>query len=339
MTRALGAAALGLALAIACGARRANAHDPVTTKVTFGREVRAILSARCTICHAPGGSAPMALTTYQEVRPWARAIREQILTRRMPKWHAARGFGAFTNDITLTPFEQTLLVAWVDGGLPEGQPAGAVAARPASGFPADTPGLVQVVIPARGDVGRLATEGTRWITGWTFAPGDPLITAAVISLDGVSVTSWVAGDRTTTLPPGVAFKSNARIRVDVRRRSETDYEQLYVPRRSVLTLLTTEEPPLRRAWTEQVGCGALRSGAAAELLAVRPLLDRPDARLAVARAGAPATMLGWFRQFDPLYPRTYWLLRPADFGPDARLVGEGSCRVELTLAAPATARR
>ena len=66
---------------------------------------------------------------------------------------------------------------------------------------------------------------------------------------------------------------------------------------------------------------------------MRPLLDRQDARLWVARAGAPPAIIGWFRPFDPLYPRTYWLQRPADFSLDARLLSDGPCRVELTLVA------
>ena len=79
----------------------------------------------------PGGSAPMPLTTYEDVRPWARAIKEQVLTRRMPKWHAARGFGAFSNDPTLTPLEMALITSWVDGGLPRGD--GAKGAKGATG--------------------------------------------------------------------------------------------------------------------------------------------------------------------------------------------------------------
>src|SRR5688572_30564223 len=116
MKRALGAFFLSLLMVLS--ARSTIAHDPITTKVTFAREIRAILSARCVTCHAAGGSAPMPLTTYEEVRPWARAIKEQVLARRMPKWHAARGFGAFQNDPTLTPIEQAMIVSWVDGGLP-----------------------------------------------------------------------------------------------------------------------------------------------------------------------------------------------------------------------------
>ena len=94
------------------------AHDPITTKVTWDREIAPIVKARCVSCHSPGGRAPMPLTTYAEVRPWARAIREEVLTRRMPLWHVVRGYGDFTNDPSLSPFEIALIVSWVDGGAP-----------------------------------------------------------------------------------------------------------------------------------------------------------------------------------------------------------------------------
>jgi len=279
----------------------------------------------------------MPLTTYEEVRPWARAIRDQVLTRRMPKWHAARGYGAFVNDPGLTPFEQAVLVSWLDAGMPEGTPRGAIAARPAGSLTAGIAeeDILRVVVPARADVGRTASGASRWITGWTVAPGDPLITAAVISVDGTPVATWVAGDRPTRLPPGLGIRSGGRLRVDVRRRTATAQESPFTARRSVVTLITTDGTGLRRAWTEQVACGALRNGPPAALIAVRPLLDRAEARLSVSRPGAPAAIVGWFRGFDPLYPRTYWLVRPIDMGPDTRLAGDGPCRVELTLAATA----
>jgi hypothetical protein len=275
----------------------------------------------------------MPLTTVEEIRPWARAIREQVLTRRMPKWHAARGYGAFLNEATLTPYEQALLIGWLDAGMPEGTPRGIAASRPAAGLAAASTdeAAVQVFIAPRGDLGRTSSSRDVWITGWSFAPGDPLITAAVVSVDGVSIAAWVAGDRVARLPSGVAFRSGTRIRVDVRRRPPARDEHPFVPRRSALTLLTTTRAPTTRAWTEQVACGALRNGPPADLLAARPLLDRAEARLWVSRSGAPAAIVGWFRDFDPLYPRTYWLTRPIEMGPDARLVGDGPCRVELTL--------
>ena len=97
----------------------AIAHDRISTKVTWDREIAPIVQARCISCHVAGGKGPMALTTYEEVRPWARAIKEEVLTRRMPKWHVVRGYGDFRNDPSLSPFEIGLIAAWVDGGAPK----------------------------------------------------------------------------------------------------------------------------------------------------------------------------------------------------------------------------
>ena len=92
------------------------AHDPPRTKVTWNGDIARIVNARCVKCHSPGGKGPMSLVTYDDARPWAKAIREEVLARRMPKWHAARGYGQFLNDPTLSPFEIALFVSWVDGG-------------------------------------------------------------------------------------------------------------------------------------------------------------------------------------------------------------------------------
>jgi hypothetical protein len=98
----------------------ANAHDPPGTKVTWNGDIARLVRARCIRCHAPDGKGPMSLLTYEQARPWARAIREEVLARRMPKWHAARGYGQFANDPSLSPFEVALFVAWVDGGAVRG---------------------------------------------------------------------------------------------------------------------------------------------------------------------------------------------------------------------------
>lgn len=81
----------------------------------------------------------MPLTSYEAARPWAKAIREEVLTRRMPKWHAARGYGEFANDRSLTPFEIGLIVAWVDGGARRNPPASASATVPSPEPPAPSP--------------------------------------------------------------------------------------------------------------------------------------------------------------------------------------------------------
>ena len=155
------------------------------------------------------------------------------------------------------------------------------------------------------------------------------------------VGNWVAGDDAVTLPPNTAIRIASPLRVRVQRREPTDYEQPYKARASVLSLVTSTDPPLRRAWTEQVPCGAPRTGRAAELIAIRPLLaDGGAARIWLERAGAPKTIVGWFRDFDPRFPRTYWLARPADFPVDARLQADAPCELQLTLITPVvTARR
>lgn len=342
MRRALGACFSAFLILI--GARPTTAHDPITTKITFAREIRAILAARCAVCHAPGGSAPMALTTYEEVRPWARAIKDQVLTRRMPAWHAARGFGAFKNDPTLTPIEIAMIVSWVDGGLPfssssprapstasavgsASAPLVAAASRRKIGLPA-----VRIAAGAADGSARVAA---RWVSGWSFEPGDPLITSATFSLaDGTLVGTWVAGDDGVMLPADSAIRITPPLRVHLQRRLPADYEERYKARASVLRLVTRAKPPLRRVWTEQASCGAPRSGRAAELIGVRPLLaDKESDRVWLERPGAPKTIIGWFRDFDPRFSRTYWLARSGDLPIDARLQGDAPCQLQLTVIA------
>ena len=72
----------------------AFAHDVITTKITYNREILRIIQARCASCHKPGGTA-FSLLTYDEARPWAKAIQEEVLERRMPPWGAIKGFGDF----------------------------------------------------------------------------------------------------------------------------------------------------------------------------------------------------------------------------------------------------
>lgn len=95
------------------------AHDIITTPITWDREISRIVYERCASCHHDGGQA-FSLMTYQVARPWAVAIKEETLERRMPPWGAVKGFGDFRNDQALTPEQLELIVSWVEGGVPEG---------------------------------------------------------------------------------------------------------------------------------------------------------------------------------------------------------------------------
>jgi hypothetical protein len=97
----------------------ATAHEPITTKVRFNKEVVRVLQRSCLGCHHTGGIA-MSLASYEEARPWAKAIKEELLEKRMPPWHAMRGYGEFRNAPAITQREIDLIVNWVEGGAPRG---------------------------------------------------------------------------------------------------------------------------------------------------------------------------------------------------------------------------
>jgi hypothetical protein len=89
---------------------------------TFSKDVAPIFFNNCVSCHRTGEIAPMSLMTYKEVRPWAKAIREKVLKREMPPWHADPAYGEWTNDRRLSQKEIETIVAWIDQGAPEGNP-------------------------------------------------------------------------------------------------------------------------------------------------------------------------------------------------------------------------
>ncbi|HKY05067.1 MAG TPA: DUF3471 domain-containing protein [Blastocatellia bacterium] len=90
--------------------------------VTFSKDVAPILFKNCASCHRPNDIAPMSLMSYKESRPWARSIKEKVVTREMPPWHADPSHGEFANDSRLTQDEINTVVAWVDQGAKEGDP-------------------------------------------------------------------------------------------------------------------------------------------------------------------------------------------------------------------------
>lgn len=119
-TRLLYAVALSvtvLALTLMSATRTTTAATP-----TFTKDVAPILYKNCASCHRPNDIAPMSLLTYENARPWAKAIREQVATRQMPPWHATQPHGTFLNDRRLSDADRDTLIRWVDGGAPKGDP-------------------------------------------------------------------------------------------------------------------------------------------------------------------------------------------------------------------------
>src|SRR5579864_9467400 len=108
-------ASLGLAAGVLCAADT----DSVTA-VTFNKDVLPILQKNCQSCHRPGQMAPMSFLTYQSARPWAKAMKGAVVTRKMPPWSADTQYGHFVNDPSLKQSEIATIAKWADSGALEG---------------------------------------------------------------------------------------------------------------------------------------------------------------------------------------------------------------------------
>jgi len=93
------------------------------TAATFHKDVLPVLQKNCQSCHRPGQIGPFSMLTYRDTRPWAKAIRQAVVSRAMPPWFADPRYGHFNNDRSLKQAEIDTIAAWVDGGAPEGDPA------------------------------------------------------------------------------------------------------------------------------------------------------------------------------------------------------------------------
>ena len=110
----------GLVLARGAAFEPQYAQKPTAGVPTFAKDVAPILYKNCSSCHRPGQIAPMSLLTYEEVRPWARSIRDEVADGTMPPWHADAPHGSFLNERRLTAAEKDVILKWASGGAPKG---------------------------------------------------------------------------------------------------------------------------------------------------------------------------------------------------------------------------
>jgi mono/diheme cytochrome c family protein len=192
-----------IALAVLLTSIAAGAADTTSTTVTFNKEVLPILQNNCQSCHRPNQIAPMSFLTYQEVRPYAAAIKTALLTKQMPPWFADPAYGHFSNERKLTPEEIRTLVRWVDAGAPEGDAKD----RPApKAFSADgwniKPDLIFAMpkayeVPAEGVIEYtymvLPTGFTKdtWVTAAEVLPGNRKVTHHVIAFVRPPGSPWL----------------------------------------------------------------------------------------------------------------------------------------------------
>ena len=176
---------LGVSIAVvggAAGVQAQSAGAQAAAAPTFHKDVEPILQKNCQSCHRPGQIGPMALLTYEGVRPWAKSIKAKVVAREMPPWFADPHYNQFSNDKRLSDRELATIVAWVDGGAVAGDPK---AAPPPVQWPADgweiQPEIIvtgtEIKVPAKGVVEWITvtvpsgfTKDT-WITSMEVRPG------------------------------------------------------------------------------------------------------------------------------------------------------------------------
>ncbi len=182
----------------------------------FHRDIQPILSRHCQGCHRPGEIGPMSFMTYAEVRPWAKAIKQSVATKRMPPWFADPHHGTWANDRSMPQAEIERLISWVDHGAPEGKPQ----ENPSSpefiqGWNIPTPDLVigmdnPFPVPANSKIDYqyiiipLDLKEDRWVQMVESRPSDPSVVHHVVVFIRAPESKWLrdVAPQTPVVPGG-----------------------------------------------------------------------------------------------------------------------------------------
>lgn len=240
-------AVAALCCVVAFCAIEADSHEPITTSVTFNKEVIRILQKHCLGCHRTGGIAGLVvLDSFEEARPWAKAIKEEVLEKRMPPYQAVKGYGDLAQGYALPQRDVELLVSWIEGGAPRGDekdiPPELTAPDAANSWPLGPPDLV---LQPEGETKIAAGEGFEercfslptnlsrdvLLGAVDFRPGTrAVVHSATFLLEpqpgsatcgktgGEHFGEWVPGQAALRLPAGTAHVLPAGARVALRVR-------------------------------------------------------------------------------------------------------------------------
>lgn len=329
-------------------------HVPITTKIVFNREIAQIFQKKCFQCHTEG-NVSVPLTTYKEARPWAVAIKEEILERKMPPWGAASGFGHFANDMNLTGREISLILSWADGGAPsgvlladedkppvfvpsldsweQGPPDEVIPVAQNVKVPSDAPYRVE-----RFDVST-GLKQAKWLRALQLKPADrkPIRYAAVYDSRGRWLGTWTPSSQVSAMPvdAGVQLPAGAKLAVEIGYKGNPDGDGSGA---GELGLYFAEKAPQQSASSveiaspKEVSVASGKTGerfraesaikAATTVTAIFPRLG-PGARSVEVSAIRPDTTvepLLWVSSYRPEWPASYILKEPIALPAGTRLV-------------------
>jgi hypothetical protein len=348
-----GVAGLVVAGALLLAPPTVYTHTPITTSIVFQKEIAQIFQRKCFQCHTDGNIS-MALTTYREARPWAVAIKEEILERRMPPWSAVNGFGHFANDMSLTAREVSIILSWADGGAPSGvlladetkQP---VFVPPLTGWEQGAPDAVIKVAANQkieaGSPDRIARfevasglPQARWLRALQVNPADRrgIRYAAVYdAATGRWLGTWTPGQKVHAMPAGVGIQLPARgkLAVEIGYRGFTED----VPGDAELGLYFSEKRPSQVATPLEISAAPITvaAGKTSEKVRTETVLKAATTASALwPRLGAGAKSvevmairpdgavepLLWLKNYRPDWPSPYVFREPVTLPAGTRLI-------------------
>lgn len=333
-------------------------HEVVNTTVTFDREIVRILKRKCLACHSEGNLG-MPLTTYEQTRPWSRAIEEELLRRHMPPWRAVPGYGQFANDMALTNRELQFFVAWVEGNGPKTRGQRLIVnidqgtTRPSDRLTLDfdrwqlgKPDLLKPLaahsIPAgQGDrvhheIIDLGLNSERWIRALEFKPRDRrVVRAAFFSLQetGQWLGSWTPWYGVTTLPENTAYRvpAGSHVVAEIHYRSASQP----VEDRAALGMYFAQGPAAHSPTDLAVEAkregassspserfrGSVKIPAAVNLLALKPDVEAgvESVEVSARKPDGTVQVLLLLRDVLPQWPTPYILKEPVPLPKNTEL--------------------
>jgi hypothetical protein len=346
--------ASAVVLAITLGEQPVYSHKPITTPIIYKKETAQIFQRKCFNCHSENNLA-MSHTTYERARPWARAIREEVLDREMPPWGAVTGFGQFANDVSLTQREMDIILSWADGGAPSGVlkveesvPPVFVPAMPTweAGEPDEVLAVAKPFTVEPGSGTQVQTveltstlASPRVVKGIAFKPGDRRVVryAAIYEArSGRWLWTWTPWQTSMDLPEGVGYKlpAKARLRLEIGYRAAeetaTDKSELGLyfadgpPRQDTSAIVLSAPAPTsvkggtsaHKVRVEAKVANAVRG------IAIWPELGKGARSLevtAIAPDGVVEPLL-WVRDIPADWPSPYVFRTPEPFARGTRLL-------------------
>lgn len=278
----------------------------------------------------------MSLASYEEARPWAKAIKEELLEKRMPPWYAVRGFGEFRNAPRLTQRDVDAIVNWVEGGAPKGDakllPQGPLVS---TDWTLGQPDLV-LTPDAAHDVASDADErrdfvlptrlsAQRWLSAIDLQPGDAsVVHCATLYLDASRpdlLGTWVPGLSAAALPDGVAQRippgSRLRVRIHYRGSGQPAADRSSV---GLYFARATTARELREIALTPSG-SSIRIAQGAEAVAIVPLADPrlASVQATVYRPNGTTEVLVWTRGHRDDWQPTYFFKNPVGLPKGSRV--------------------